>query len=574
MYNGFTNRKDIIMTIYEQFLTKKHKTRPVYDFRELVYESEKDFADLPAIILRERRVTYSDFAREYRALCTKFFELGYEGKRIAVSGANSYNWILCYLAAATVGVAVPIDKELMHEDIEEFLRAADCVAVFADSTILCRLETDIEKYTIAESKQVKLEYTRVSSLIEEGYASYLAGDRRIDELKINREEMSILIFTSGTTGSSKGVMLSQKNICANINQTSKMVKIDPTLHSLSVLPLHHTYETTLGHLLLLSGGACISYADGLRQVAKNISEYQPSVLIVVPLLLDFILNRVEANMRKSLPKAFLLPEGASVLELLNNLPALLRFIVKRKVKKTLGGKLRLLIVGAAPIKPEVIETFCMLGITTYQGYGLTETSPLIAGNNDFFMNPAAVGLPIHDVEIKIENPNEEGVGEIIARGDNVMLGYFNDELATAEAMRGGYFHTGDLGYFDTDGFLYVTGRCKNVIVAQNGKNIYPEELEARLNEELFIEESLVLGVANTKGGTAIKAKIYPCIEKIKELYDRLPTEEEIRAEIARVVERINEKLPAYKKIVVTEIVWEAFEKTTTKKIKRFGANMA
>ncbi|MBO5767731.1 MAG: AMP-binding protein [Clostridia bacterium] len=562
------------MTIYEQFLTKRHQTRPVYDFRELVYKSEKDFATLPAFILRERTVTYTDFARDYRALCTKFFELGYEGKRIAISGANSYNWIICYLAAATVGVAVPIDKELMHEDIEEFLRAADCVAVFADSTILCKLETDIEKYTIAESKQVKLEYTRVSSLIEEGYASYLAGNKRIDSFEINREEMSILIFTSGTTGSSKGVMLSQKNICANINQTSQMVKIDPTLHSLSVLPLHHTYETTLGHLLLLSGGSCISYADGLRQVAKNISEYQPSVLIVVPLLLDFILNRVEANMRKSLPKMFLLPEGASVLELLKHLPAPLRFIVKRKVKKTLGGKLRLLIVGAAPIKPEVIETFCMLGITTYQGYGLTETAPLIAGNNDFFMNPAAVGLPIHDVEIKIENPNEEGVGEIITRGDNVMLGYFNDEAATAEAMRGGYFHTGDLGYFDADGFLYVTGRCKNVIVAQNGKNIYPEELEARLNEELFIEESLVLGVANTKGGTAIKAKIYPCIEKIKELYDRLPTEEEIRAEIARVVERINEKLPAYKKIVVTEIVWEAFEKTTTKKIKRFGANMA
>ncbi|MBO5785937.1 MAG: AMP-binding protein [Clostridia bacterium] len=562
------------MTIYEQFLTKRHQTRPVYDFRELVYKSEKDFATLPAFILRERTVTYTDFARDYRALCTKFFELGYEGKRIAISGANSYNWIICYLAAATVGVAVPIDKELMHEDIEEFLRAADCVAVFADSTILCKLETDIEKYTIAESKQVKLEYTRVSSLIEEGYASYLAGNKRIDSFEINREEMSILIFTSGTTGSSKGVMLSQRNICANINQTSQMVKIDPTLHSLSVLPLHHTYETTLGHLLLLSGGSCISYADGLRQVAKNISEYQPSVLIVVPLLLDFILNRVEANMRKSLPKMFLLPEGASVLELLKHLPAPLRFIVKRKVKKTLGGRLRLLIVGAAPIKPEVIETFCMLGITTYQGYGLTETAPLIAGNNDFFMNPAAVGLPIHDVEIKIENPNEEGVGEIITRGDNVMLGYFNDELATAEAMRGGYFHTGDLGYFDADGFLYVTGRCKNVIVAQNGKNIYPEELEARLNEELFIEESLVLGVANTKGGTAIKAKIYPCIEKIKELYDRLPTEEEIRAEIAKVIERVNEKLPAYKKIVVTEIVWEAFEKTTTKKIKRFGANMA
>ncbi len=575
MYNGFTNRKDVIMTIYEQFLTKKHKTRPVYDFRELVYESEKDFATLPAFILRERTVTYTDFAKDYRALCTKFFELGYENKRIAISGANSYNWILCYLAAATVGVAVPIDKELSHEDIEEFMKAADCVAVFADSTILAKLETDIKKYTIAGSKQVKESYTHLNELIESGNAAYSAGENKIDTFEINREEMSILIFTSGTTGNSKGVCLSQKNICANINQTATMVKVDPDLHSLSVLPLHHTYETTLGHLLLLSGGSCISYADGLRQVSKNITEYKPSVLIVVPLLLDFILNRVEANMRKSLPKMFLLPEGASVLELLKHLPAPLRFIVKRKVKKTLGGRLRLLIVGAAPIKPEVIETFCMLGITTYQGYGLTETSPLIAGNNDFFMNPAAVGLPIHGVEIKIENPNEEGVGEIITRGDNVMLGYFNDEEATAEAMRGGYFHTGDLGYFDKDGFLYVTGRCKNVIVAQNGKNIYPEELESRLNEELYVEESLVLGVANTKGGTAIKAKIYPCIEKIKEAFgDRIPTKEEIEAEIAKVVARINEKLPAYKKILITEIVWEAFEKTTTKKIKRFGANMA
>ena len=576
MYNGFTNRKELSMTIYEQFLTKKHKTRPVYDFRELVYESEKDFGACPAFILRGNNViTYSAFADNYRALCTQFFSLGYENKRIAISGANSYNWIIAYLAAATVGVAVPIDKELQHEDIEAFLIAADCEAIFADSTILARLNTDITKYTIAESKQVKESYTHISALLESGAKLYADGDKKIDSFEINREEMSILIFTSGTTGNSKGVCLSQKNICANINQTSTMVKIDPTLHSLSVLPLHHTYETTLGHLLLLSGGACISYADGLRQVAKNITEYSPSVLIVVPLLLEFILNRVEANMRKSLPKRFLLPEGASVAELLNHLPALLRYVVKRKVKKTLGGKLRLLIVGAAPIKPETIETFCMLGITTYQGYGLTETSPLVVGNNDFFMNPAAVGLPIHGVEIKIENPNEEGVGEIIVRGDNVMLGYYNDPDTTAEVMRGGYFHTGDLGRFDEDGFLYVTGRCKNVIVAQNGKNIYPEELEDRLTEELFVEEALVLGVPNTKGGTAIKAKIYPCIEKIKELYaEKAPTEEDIKAEIAKVVARINEKLPSYKKIIITEIVWEALEKTTTKKINRFVANMA
>ena len=241
----------------------------------------------------------------------------------------------------------------------------------------------------------------------------------------------------------------------------------------------------------------------------------------------------------------------------------------------MGGKLRLLIVGAAPIKPETIETFCYLGITTYQGYGLTECAPLVAGNNDFYMNASAVGLPIPDVEIKIENPNAEGVGEVIAKGDNIMLGYFNDPEETAKVMRGGYFHTGDLGYLDEDGFLYLTGRCKNVIVAQNGKNIYPEELEERLTENDLVEEALVLGVPDSKGGTAIKAKIYPCIDKIKEIYqDKVPSAEEIKAEIAKVVAAINDKLPTYKKIIITEIVSEAFEKTTTKKIKRFGNNMA
>ena len=561
------------MTIYEQFLQKGHKVRPVHNFRELVYESANRFGKLTAFELRNRKISYNEFKNEYIALCTALIGRNYSGKRIAVVGANSYGWILSYLACATVGSVVPIDKELSGDDIYNFVREADCAAIIGDERIISQMniEPNIVKYTISDSKNG---LTSVPELVKSGVKLYADGLNDIDTMQINAEEMSILIFTSGTTGNSKGVCLSQKNICANINQTARMVKIDPTLHSLSVLPLHHTYETTLGHLLLLSGGSCISYADGLRQVSKNITEYRPSVLIVVPLLLEFILNRIEASMRKSLPAKMLPPEGASVAEMLKGLPALFRFIVKRKVKKTLGGRLRLLIVGAAPIKPEVIETFCMLGITTYQGYGLTETSPLIAGNNDFFMNPAAVGLPIHGVEIKIEDPNDEGVGEIVCKGDNVMLGYYNDPEGTKEVMRGGYFHTGDLGKFDADGFLYITGRCKNVIVAQNGKNIYPEELESRLAEESFVAEALVLGVPNTKGGTAIKAKIYPCMEKIKEFYrDKLPNEEIIKEEIAKVVAKINDKLPTYKKITVTEIVWEAFEKTTTKKIKRFGANV-
>ena len=471
------------MSIYEEFLKKGHKVDPVRDFRELVFRSEERYGDLPAFELRGRTVSYKDFANDYRAIVTEFLNLGYKDKRVAVIGANSYGWILGYLAAATCGVAVPIDKELSPEDIVNFINEAGCVAVVGDESIVSKLECDIVKYAISSKTGG---YKTVDELLDEGRKLYDGGMKDVDTMPVDADEMSVLIFTSGTTGNSKGVCLAQKNICANINQTSRMVKIDKTLHSLSVLPLHHTYETTLGHLLLLSGGACISYCDGLRHVAKNITEYHPSVLIVVPLLLDFILKRVDASLRQSLPKRYVPSEDTPLLDMIKGLPAILRFIVKKKVKKSLGGRLRLLIVGAAPIKPETIETFYLLGIATYQGYGLTETSPLIAGNNDFYVNPKAVGLPIHGVEIKIENPNDEGVGEVICRGDNVMLGYYNDPEGTERVMRGGYFHTGDLGRFDEDGFLYLTGRCKNVIVAQNGKNIYPEELEERLSEAAFL----------------------------------------------------------------------------------------
>ncbi len=557
------------MSIYEEFLKKGHKVDPVHDFRELVYRSEERYSELPAFQLRDRIVTYREFADDYRVIVTAFLNLGYKDKRVAVVGANSYAWILGYLAAATVGVVVPIDKELSSADIVNFIKEADCTAVVGDENIVSSLECDIVKYVFNTKKGG---FTTVDDLLKEGRTLYNEGNREVDTMPINAEEMSILIFTSGTTGNSKGVCLSQKNICANIYQTSRMVKVDKTLHSLSVLPLHHTYETTLGHLLLLSGGSCISYCDGLRHVAKNIAEYRPSVLIVVPLLLEFILNRINASLRQSLPKRYVPSEETPLLDMIKGLPAVLRFIVKKKVKKSLGGRLRLLIVGAAPIKPEIIETFYLLGIATYQGYGLTETSPLIAGNNDFYVNPYAVGLPIHGVEIKIENPNEEGVGEVICKGDNVMLGYYNDPEETERVMRNGYFHTGDLGRFDEDGFLYLAGRCKNVIVAQNGKNIYPEELEQRLSESPIISEVLVLGASNSKGGTAVKAKILPNLEKIEETYGKDLSKEEISNLILNVVSEINENLPIYKKITITEIVWEAFEKTTTKKIKRFGTN--
>ncbi len=561
------------MNTYEKFLQKKHNVKELRDFRELVYRSARLYGKQTAFRLRERNISYSSLKVDYQALCTSFIKKGYKGKRIAVSGANSYEWILVYLAAATIGVAVPIDKELSYEDMDTFINAANCDAIIADEKIVQNVqkETEIDKYSILENSALPT----VAALIEEGCSLYAKETKEIDTMPIDPEEMHVLIFTSGTTGNEKGVCLSQKNICANIFSTSSMVKIDKNKCTLSVLPIHHTYESTLGHLLILSGGGCISYCDGLRYVGKNIVEYQPTVIIAVPLLLEFMLRTIEKSIRKGLPEKYMRNPKQPLTELLKSLPAPLRLIVKRKVKKSLGGRLKLLIVGAAAIKPEIIEAFLMLGITTYQGYGLTECAPLLAGNNDFFVNIEAVGLPVHGVEIRIENPNDEGVGEIVAKGDNIMLGYYNDPQGTEEIMRGGWFHTGDMGRIDEEGFLYITGRCKNVIVTNNGKNIYPEELETRLMDERIIEEAVVIGIPNIKGDDiSVKAKIYPDMEMIDELYKgTVQSEGAIAQTIKEAVERINDKMPNYKRITTIQIMKEPFEKTTTKKIKRYGSNV-
>lgn len=561
------------MNTYQKFRHKMHDVKPINDFRELVYRGADLFDNKPAFQLRDKSISYNSLKMDYQSLCSSFIDRGYKGKRIAVIGANSYEWILTYLAAATVGVAVPIDKELSYADMDNFIDAAECTAVVADEKIIRNVQTNTttDRYSIAAES----EFITVARLLEEGCTLYARGTKEIDTMPTNPEELHILIFTSGTTGNAKGVCLSQKNICANIYSIASMVRIDSSRHTLSVLPLHHTYESTIGHLLILSGGGCISYCDGLRYVGKNIMEYRPSVIIAVPLLLEFMMRTIDKSIRKGLPDKYAGNPNISLADLLRNLPAPLRFMVKRKVKKSLGGKLELLIVGAAAIKPEIIEAFALLGMTTYQGYGLTECAPLLAGNNDFFMNVESVGLPIHGVEIKIENPNEEGIGEIIAKGDNIMMGYYKDPESTKEIMRDGWFHTGDLGRFDEEGFLYITGRCKNVIVTRNGKNIYPEELEDRLMGEPVIEEAVVVGVPSLRGDDiSVKAKIYPALSVIDELYQgTVHSKEAIIQTVKDVVEQVNDRQPHYKRITAVEVVWEPFEKTTTKKIKRYGDNL-
>ncbi len=549
---------------YNYYKENKHE-----NFRDLINSTAAKFGNKTAFEVKEedgsiRNVSYNEFKELYYSLCVKFIDMGFLGKRIAVTGKNCFEWALSYVCAATVGVVVPIDKELQSEDVRDFLESAECCAVVSDSERLANLKKVVTR---------EIEYIDFKSLRKLASTSAPADYKKVDAIKIGKDEMRILIFTSGTTGNSKGVCLSQNNICSNIHQTIQMFRVYDTDKVLSILPLHHTYECTLDFLLVFSRGCCISYCDGLTKVAKNMAEYSPSILVVVPALLKVLSKRIKKSVADGVPAKYKAAfETESFASAMKKLPWILRKVIVAKVRKTLGGKLRVFIVGAAELDTSLIEDFAVLGIRTLQGYGLTECSPLVAGNSDFYLNPDSTGKAIPGVEIRIDNPNEEGVGEIHVRGDNIMLGYFNDEEATNSVLRDGWFCTGDLGMIDEEGDLFIKGRIKNVIVTENGKNIYPEELETRLSQFPEIGEVLVLS-SEENGETAVKAKIFPNFEYLKEKFGRNPKEEEVEKAVHGAVKEVNKKIPGYKRIRIVEVLSNALEKTTTQKIKRFGKNV-
>jgi len=546
-------------------MEKIYKEKRFSCFRELIDNCAKMYKNKTAFKLKLEEnkyecISFCKFQKHYYSLCSDFLRRGLLGSRIAVIGKNSYEWILSYLAAATVGVAVPLDKELSREDIDNFLIAAQCSLICSDNDSIDKIKNS---YTV-------LRFSDVRAI---GDACGDIDYKAVTDIPYDPEKMHVLIFTSGTTGRSKGVCLSQKNICSNIFSTVSMVKIFKDDTVLSILPLHHTYECTLDHLTVLSKGGCITYSESIVKIARNISEYSPSILVVVPELLKTLARVIKNNIAKGCPDKYKeLYAEHSLAEAMAKTPFLIRFAIKRKVRKTLGGRLRLFIVGAADLDTSLVDDFAALGIRTLQGYGLTECSPLLAGNNDFYLNPRSTGIAIPFVELKIDKPNAEGIGEILAKGDNVMLGYYRDEEATKAVFRDGWFCTGDLGRMDADGAIYITGRMKNVIVTENGKNIYPEELETRLSE--FSEIGDVIVVADNSGErTQIKAKIFPNVDFLRDKFGHEPTLEEKEKIIKHIVDYVNSKIPAYKQIRIVEVLTVALEKTTTRKIKRFGTNL-
>ena len=537
------------------------------DFRELINSSAALYGGRTAFVQKSRKaggqkLTYRELRERYYALCSRFLACGLRGKRIAILGPNSLEWVLSYLAAATVGVAVPLDKELHDADIAHFTAYAACAAI-------CVADDRAESLS-ADSMQV---YRFSEVMLLTGVKN--ASDKKaVDDIPLRKDEMQVLIFTSGTTGHAKGVCLSQFAICSDIYSTVQAVKIKPKDVTLSFLPLHHTYECTLNCLLFLSRGAKITYCDELAGLQKPMAAYRPPVLVVVPALLKLLARRIRQSIARTCPKKYRpVFESESLTAALASTPLPLRRLIGAKVRQSLGGRLRLLIVGAADLDTALIDDFAALGIRTLQGYGLTECAPLLAGNNDFYLNPKSTGVAMPGIRLKIDSPNADGVGEILAQGDNLFLGYFRDPQATADAFRDGYFRTGDLGRMDDDGALYIRGRIKNVIVAENGKNIYPEELESRLARYAEVGEALVVR-ADGRNGSIVKAKIFPNLEFIKGVLGRIPSKAEIEACIHSIVQTVNHQIPVYKRIALVDILDSPLEKTGSQKIKRCGPNLA
>lgn len=574
------------LPVSEQLKLKYHKTDEVTNFKDMLYNSAENFKSRTAFKLKDENgnivsITYEEFKNDVVYLGTDLIKRGFLNKRIAVIGKNSYKWCVSYMAASIVGIVVPIDKELHCDDVINFMNVSETVCILGNFKNLTSIKENFN--TLNNTETVLVSFDKIDSKSNDilyfdnlkviGKDSYLNGFHNFDDIQIDPDELRILLFTSGTTGNAKGVCLSQRNICSNILSTYGIVKVKRSDLFFSVLPLHHTYECTLGFLLPIYSGASIAHCEGLRYIAKNMAEFHPSVILCVPLLLEKMHKTIVRNMNKTLPEKYRKENQDE--NPFDVLPFFIKKIVKNKVKNTLGGRLRVFIVGAAAANPEILSDFRKLNLNTLQGYGLTECSPLVAGNTDFFQKDDAAGLPIPNVEYKIDSPNDEGIGEILVKGPNVMLGYYNNPEATEKVMTDGWFHTGDLGKIDENGYLYITGRCKSVIVTKNGKNIYPEEVEYYLNDNPLISEALVQGIQEDDDDeTYVKAQIYPNLEAISEyLKGSVPTKEEIKKIISDVVSNVNSKLPNYKHIKGFIIRDKEFEKTTTQKVKRYGENM-
>ncbi len=542
--------------------------------KEIIYDVVGKYPQNRAFIIKEKNdkevkyknVNFTQFLDDINNLGTGLYDLNFQNKRIAIISKNRYEWALSYISVLMGNmVAVPLDKGLTEIEIENsIIRSKAEVIIFDNgmeeiiSNIKAKGTTQLTDYICMEENS---KYENLYNIIENGKKLRLEGKLEYENAEIDKDKMSVLCFTSGTSSTSKIVMLSHRNIAFDISAMHATEDFRETDVNLAFLPFHHTFGST-GIIYILSYGAATAFPDGLRYIAQNLKEYGVSVFIGVPILVESMYKKIVREVEKQ-GKTKLINIARKVT---NIVPFTKRKVFKQIIEQ-LGGKLRLIISGAAGLDKEVWKAFNEMGIKVIQGYGLTEAAPVVAAENKKYGKKGSIGFPLKGIEVKVFDKNEEGIGELAVKGPNVMLGYYEDENATKETFKDGWLLTGDLAYIDKEGFIFITGRKKNVIVLKNGKNIYPEELENLVNKLPLVKESMVFGMPK-EDYLFLSVKIQYDEDYAKENY---PGADKARIEniLWEKIKEINKTMPTYKYIKNLIATKDEFIKTTTAKIKRY-----
>lgn len=550
----------------------------ITDLKDMLNKTRKMYGEKTAYKIKIEEGKYKTFTHEevrnmVDCLGTALINLGLKGKRIAIIGPNRYEWEIAYLSVACgTGIVVPLDKALPENELESLIERSEVEAIFYTD----KYEESIKKIKFSQKNKLKHLISMdlgvhsegiysQEELIEKGKKLIDEGNREFLDAKINSEEMGIMLFTSGTTSASKVVSLSHKNICSNLMDIASVLDVNSDDTLLSILPIHHVFECTVGFLFALYKGAQTVFCDGLRHIVENLNEYNVSVMACVP----SIYERIFAMIRKKLEKEGKLQEILENEEKYKEASMEKKKEVFKDIHDMLGGRIKLFISGAAALDPKIEEEYRLLGVNLVQGYGLTETSPVVGIGSNKYHRIGSIGKAVPSVEAKIVDENEEGIGELVVKGPSIMLGYHENKKATNEVLKDGWFYTGDLAKIDEDGYIYICGRKKSVIVLKNGKNIFPEEMETLVNKIEGVKESFIFGKQQSEDKEDIKINVQIVFDRetVKEVY-KVETDEEIYKALSDKIKEINKTMPQYKAIRGILLTENELIKTTTNKIKR------